>query len=123
MQSDVREPTDSVRATRAVVDLEAVRQNIRGIRRKVGSRRQLMAVVKADGYGHGAVPVSRAALGSGADCLAVAIPEEGQELRAAGIECPVLVLGLIQPGEACKTVAAGLEQAVCSVELLEALDQ
>jgi len=123
VQSDVREPADSVRATRAVVDLEAVRQNIRGIRRKVGSRRQLMAVVKADGYGHGAVPVSRAALGSGADCLAVAIPEEGQELRAAGIECPVLVLGLIQPGEACKTVAAGLEQAVCSVELLEALDQ
>ncbi len=114
---------DAVRATRAVVDLEAVRHNIRGIRRRIGERRQLMAVVKADGYGHGALPVSRAALASGADCLAVAIPEEGQELRAGGIECPVLVLGLIQPAEACKTVGAGLEQAVCSIELLDALDQ
>ena len=82
-----------------------------------------MAVVKADGYGHGALPVSRAALKSGADCLAVAIPEEGQELRAGGIACPVLVFGLIQPCEAWKTVTAGLEQTVCSVELLDALDQ
>jgi alanine racemase len=106
-----------------VVDLEAVRHNIRGIRQRVGDRRQLMAVVKADGYGHGALPVSRAALDSGAGCLAVAIPEEGQELRTAGIECPILVFGLIQPNEASKTIMAGLEQTVCSVELLDALDQ
>lgn len=115
--------TDTVRATRAVVDLEAVRHNIRGIRQRIGSRRQLMAVVKADGYGHGALPVSRAALDSGADCLAVAVPEEGQELRAGGIECPILVFGLVQPQEASKSIMAGLEQTVCSVELLDALDR
>ncbi len=82
-----------------------------------------MAVVKADGYGHGALPVSQAALSSGADCLAVAIPEEGQELRAGGITCPILVFGLIQASEAWKSVTAGLAQTVCSVDLVEALDQ
>ncbi len=82
-----------------------------------------MAVVKADGYGHGAVQVSRTALKNGADCLAVAVPEEGLELRNAAIDCPILVFGLIQPYEAWKPVEAGLEQTVCSVELLEALDQ
>ncbi|MFC2008887.1 alanine racemase [Chloroflexota bacterium] len=113
----------SVRATRTIVDLEAIRRNISGIRERIGTQRRLMAVVKADGYGHGALEVSQAALAGGADCLAVAIPEEGQELRAGGIECPVLVLGLVQPCEAWKTVTAGLEQTVCSVELLDALDQ
>ncbi len=110
------------RATRAIVDLEAIKHNIAGIRRRIGSERRLMAVVKADGYGHGAVRVSQAALASGADCLAVAIPEEAHELRAHRIGCPILVLGLIQPDEAHKSILAGLEQAVCSVELLEALD-
>jgi alanine racemase len=82
-----------------------------------------MAVVKADGYGHGALQVSRTALRSGADCLAVAVPEEGQELRREGIECPILVFGLIQPSEAWKPVEAELEQTVCSADLLDALDQ
>lgn len=112
-----------MRATRAVVDLDAIRHNISGIRERIGARRGLMAVVKADGYGHGALEVSRVALSSGADCLAVAIPEEGQALRKGEVECPVLVFGLIQPREASKTVTAGLEQTVCSVELLHALDQ
>ncbi len=118
-----QQQTETVRATRAVIDLGAIRHNISGIRRRIGDSRRLMAVVKADGYGHGALEVSHAALSSGADCLAVAIPDEGQDLRAGGIECPVLVFGLIQPREAWKTVTADLEQTVCSVELLEALDQ
>lgn len=81
-----------------------------------------MAVVKADGYGHGAAEVSRAALRSGADWLGIAIPEEGQQLRESGIEVPILVVGLIQPEEAYKVVKFRLAQAVASVELLEALD-
>ena len=52
----------------------------------------LLAVVKADGYGHGAVPVARAALDAGAAALGVALVEEGIELRDAGIDAPVLVL-------------------------------
>jgi alanine racemase len=81
-----------------------------------------MAVVKADGYGHGAVQVSRVALDSGADCLGVAIPEEGRVLREAGIEAPILVLGLVDPSEAFKIVSQRLAQTVASVELMEALD-
>jgi len=111
------------RATRAIVDLNAISHNIAEIRKKIGSRRDLMAVVKADGYGHGAVEVSLAALSSGATCLGVALPEEGLQLRDAGVDVPVLVLGLIQPKEAYKTIDSGLEQAVSTVELADALDQ
>ena len=110
------------RATRAIIDLGAISRNIAEIRKKIGNKRGLMAVVKADGYGHGAVEVSRAALRSGADFLGVALPEEGQQLREAGIEAPILVVGLIQPEEAYKVVKFQLSQAVASVELLEALN-
>jgi alanine racemase len=110
------------RATRAIIDLGAISHNIAEIRGKIGSKRGLMAVVKADGYGHGAVEVSRTALRSGADSLGVAIPEEGQQLREAGIEAPILVVGLIQPDEAYKVVRFRLGQTVTSTKLLEALD-
>ena len=60
-----------------------------------------MAVVKADGYGHGAEEVSKAALNCGADCLGVAIVEEGARLRKAGIEAPIYLLGEI-PGESIR---------------------
>jgi alanine racemase len=82
-----------------------------------------MAVVKADGYGHGSVEVSRTALESGADCLGVALPEEGVILRQAGIDVPILVFGSIQPSEAYKTIDSLLDQTVCSVEATEALNQ
>jgi alanine racemase len=82
-----------------------------------------MAVVKADAYGHGAVPVSRAALRSGSTCLGVSSPEEGGELREAGMDIPILVLGLIQPEAAYKSVVLKLEQTICSLELAAALDQ
>ena len=82
-----------------------------------------MAVVKADGYGHGAVEVSLSALKSGADCLGVAVPEESEQLRKAGIDVPITVLGLIQPEEAYKVVDLRLEQTLCSLEVAEALNQ
>jgi len=110
------------RATKAIIDLNAISYNIAEIRKKIGRKRSLMAVVKADGYGHGAVEVSQAALRSGADWLGVALPEEGQQLREARIEVPILVAGLIQPEEAYKIVKFRLAQAVASVDLLEALD-
>ena len=111
------------RATRALVNLGAISHNVREIRKRVGNRRHLMAVVKADGYGHGAVEVSRVALRSGADYLGVALPEEAQELRKAGVDAPIVVLGLIQTDEAYKVVDLRLAQAVGSLELLEALNQ
>jgi len=111
------------RATKAVINLGAISHNVAAIRKRIGNKRGLMAVVKADGYGHGAVEVSRVALRSGADSLGVALPEEGQLLREAGIEAPILVLGLIQPEEAYKVVNFRLAQTVTSIELLRALDQ
>src|SRR3990170_4416441 len=67
----------------AVVDLDAVRSNVARLR-EVAQGRQLLAVVKADGYGHGMLPVARAAREAGADWLGVAVLEEAMALRAAG---------------------------------------
>ena len=78
------------RPTRIDVDLDAVRDNVARLRR--GANTDVCAVVKADGYGHGAVPVARAALAGGATWLAVALVEEGIVLREAGIDVPILLL-------------------------------
>lgn len=82
---------------------------------------KFLAVVKADAYGHGAVPVAKAALQAGADMLAVAIPEEGEELRAAGIGCPILVLGGIAPDAAQGVVKNELTQVVFDEAAVRAL--
>ncbi|MBI4770172.1 MAG: alanine racemase [Chloroflexi bacterium] len=82
-------------ATWAEVDLGVIAENIRQIRARVDV--QVMAVVKANGYGHGAVPVAQAALKGGATWLAVARIEEAIELRRAGLDCPILLLGLLPP--------------------------
>ncbi len=110
------------RSTKAIVHLGAIAENVAQIRKKIGSDREIMAVVKANGYGHGAVEVSLSALRGGANSLGVAVPEEGEELRKAGIEVPITVLGLIQPEEADKVVNFRLEQTLCSLEVAEALN-
>lgn len=74
------------------VDLDAIAHNVQLARKHLGLRRHLMAVVKADGYGHGAVPVAKTALANGADHLAVSTVGEGIELRNAGIDAPILLL-------------------------------
>ena len=75
------------------IDLDAIRHNVGVMRSHIAGGAKFLAVVKANAYGHGAVPVARAALEAGADMLAVAIPEEGVELRRAAIDAPILVLG------------------------------
>ena len=97
------------------VDLAAIRHNARWLAAQAGGA-GLMAVVKADAYGHGAVPVGRAALAAGAQWLAVARPAEGLALRAGGITAPVLVLGYTPPGQAEAAIAAGLTLAVFEAE-------
>ncbi|CAK6690791.1 Alanine racemase 1 [Synechococcus sp. CBW1107] len=82
------------------VDETAIEHNARALGRWLAPDSSLMAVVKADGYGHGAAPVARAALAGGATSLGVATLQEGIELRQAGLEAPVLVMGnLIHPEE------------------------
>jgi len=78
-------------------------------------------VVKANAYGHGAVPVARAAVGAGAAALVVANAHEGVELRKAGIRCPIIVIGASFPQDAEAIVAHGLSAVVSPPEFLEAL--
>jgi alanine racemase len=99
------------RPTLVEVDLDAVRHNVRALT-PPGS--QLMAVVKSDGYGHGAVPVARAALDAGATWLGVALVEEGIELRDAGIDAPILVLSEFPRGSEKDALASGLTPTVYS---------
>jgi alanine racemase len=80
------------RPSRLLVDLDRLAKNVRLIKKRLGKGVDLMAVVKADGYGHGAMPVAKAALASGASSLGVAFVEEGIALRKAGIKVPVAVL-------------------------------
>jgi len=103
-----------MRKTRAVVDLARIRHNLHALRSCVGNTVRQMAVVKADAYGHGAVPVARAALEAGAEWLAVATVAEGRELRGAGIAAPTLVLGPVTDKEAEAAVGHDLAVTVCT---------
>lgn len=108
------------RPTWIEVDLAAIRHNAAVLKAHARAP-QLMAVVKADGYGHGAVPVARAALEGGADWLAVALVEEGQELRDAGISAPILLLSEPPPTSAAAVLAAGLTPTIYSHTFTQAL--
>ena len=85
------------RHTVCEIDLSAIRHNVGVMRDCLAENVDFLAVVKADGYGHGAVQVARAAIDAGAKMLAVAIPEEGVQLRQAGIETPILVKSATTP--------------------------
>ncbi|MGI5848556.1 MAG: alanine racemase [Christensenellales bacterium] len=82
-----------IRPTYAQIDINAIKQNVTNIKKHIPKETMFCAVVKADGYGHGSVMVSKAAIKAGAAWLAVAIPEEAAVLREAGITAPILVLG------------------------------
>jgi alanine racemase len=110
-----------LRPTWAEIDLDAIRDNVSALRAQAAAP-ALMAVVKADGYGHGLVPSARAALAGGATWLAVALVEEGQALRAAGIEAPVLVMAEPPVAAATALLEAGLTPAVYSPAFIDALD-
>ncbi|HEX7289630.1 MAG TPA: alanine racemase [Conexibacter sp.] len=83
----------------ARVDLAAVERNCERLRFAAGPHTALCAVVKANAYGHGTVPVARAALAGGASWLAVAAAEEATELRAAGVAAPILMMGALSAEE------------------------
>jgi alanine racemase len=105
---------------RVTVDLDAIRHNVRTLRRRVGGA-ELMAVVKADAYGHGLVPSARAALAGGACALGVAQPSEALALRAAGIDAPVLTW-LVVPGLDLRPLLdADVEVAVSEPQVLHEL--
>jgi len=112
--------TPGFRPVWAEIDLDAIRHNVRTLI-GVAASAELLAVVKADAYGHGAVPVARAALEAGATWLGVALVEEGMELREAGIDARILVLSEPVPSAAAAVVAHGLTPVVYTANGIEAL--
>ena len=104
----LQHPSDLVSRQRAwvEVDLNALAHNVRTLKAWLIPPTKLMAVVKADAYGHGAITVARTALANGADSLAIATLAEGVELRRGGITAPILILGAINAPEDIKAVAA-----------------
>lgn len=104
----------------AEIDLSAVRHNAATLLAAAAAP-QLMAVVKAEGYGHGAVPTAQAALEGGATWLGVALIEEGEQLRAAGITAPILLLSEPPLVAARAVLAAGLTPTVYTSAFIQAL--
>ncbi len=102
----------------ASVNLAAIERNVARLRRELVHGASLCAVVKADGYGHGAVPAARAALAGGATWLAVAAAEEAAELRAAGIDARILVMGALSPTELRVALAADADVAAWREEFV-----
>ncbi|MGD8967581.1 MAG: alanine racemase [Anaerolineae bacterium] len=107
--------------TWAEVDLDAIAHNARLLKDRAGSGCELMVAVKANAYGHGVIPVSKAALAGGASRLAVSRTEEGIELRRAGIDAPILLLSYTLPGESDAIVHWDLTPTVNSESQAKAL--
>ena len=109
------------RATRAEIDLDVLTGNVEAIRGTLPAITGLVAVVKANAYGHGAVEVARTAVEAGAAGLAVATVGEGVALRRAGLAVPILILGAIDLTEVGRALRHDLAVAVGTAELLEAV--
>lgn len=103
------------RGTCIQVDLSAIAKNTRLLCERIAPAKML-AVVKANAYGHGAIQVAKTALKNGAEFLGVAIPEEGEELRRAGVNAPILVLGAVNEKGAEASVRHSLTQTVFDPE-------
>ena len=106
----------------AIVDLHAIAHNVAAIKRQVGNAIEVIAVVKANAYGHGAIPVARTALMAGASRLAVARIMEGVALRRSGVTAPILIMGYHLPSEAQAIVAHDLTVTVNDDAFAKALE-
>ena len=109
--------------TWAEIDLSAICANVRALAAHIGPETKLMAVVKAGGYGHGAVKVSDAALKAGASALGVARVDEAIGLRHAGIRAPILILGHTSPALTRKLLAHKLTQTIWDIKTARAFSE
>src|SRR5687767_15453418 len=120
----LQEPNqDMARPTWAEIDLNQLAANFKRIKQRVASTARVMAVVKANAYGHGASECARRLAAEGADWFGVALPEEAIELRAAGITQPVLCLAGFWFGQAAACIQHRLTPVIYRVDMLEALNQ
>ena len=106
----------------AEIDLDAIDHNVRALKALIGEKTQLLAIVKANAYGHGALPVARTVLEAGATWLGVNTCDEGVQLRQAGIAAPIIVLGYTPAAQAATIVANRLTPTVNTIEVAEALN-
>lgn len=105
----------------AVVNLDALAINVRALRAQIGPDVRLQAVVKANAYGHGAVPIAQAVLASGADSVAVATVDEAVQLRSGGIEGSLMVLGPIGRQERARAIGHDLTLVVSDADFARGL--
>ena len=105
------------------IDLDAIAQNVKNIKQLIGEKKELMAVVKGNAYGHNILEVSSVVLNNGATQLAVARLEEGIFLRKAGITVPILILGLTLKQQAELLVSYNITPTVCEYEMIEKLSE
>ena len=98
--------------TWAEVDLGAIENNIKNIKGRVGEKTRVLAIVKADAYGHGAIAVAETLLKNGADCLGVAFIDEAEQIRNAGIDCPILLLSYTAGADADRVVDMNITPTV-----------
>jgi len=107
----------------AEIDLEAISENLRRVRAAAGPRKRVIAIVKANAYGHGAVPVAWHLASQGVDALGVGDSQEAMELRDAGISIPVLILGAVVRGELPDVVANDIAVTIHSAERVRLLER
>lgn len=112
-----------LRRTWAEIDLNALANNFRLVRQAAHPKSKVCCVVKADGYGHGALRLTRALQSLGADWFAVSNLEEALQLRLAGVSTPVLVLGFTPPEEAASLARESISQCVYSTRYAQALSR
>ncbi len=111
------------RPTWAEISLDALRHNIKAFREILHNSMKFMVVVKADGYGHGAIEISKEAIRSGVDYLAVAFLDEALELRHAGITAPILILGYTPPEGVPLAIEHHITMTVFSEDVLTAIEK
>jgi alanine racemase len=111
------------RPTWAEIDLNNLAANFNLVKQRVSPTARVMAVVKANAYGHGAVECARRLAREGADWFGVALPEEGIELRDSGLTQPILCLAGFWPGQPAACIQSGLTPVVYRLEMIEALNQ
>src|SRR6184192_4525401 len=119
----IKEDNTARRPTWAEIDLDALAANFRVIRQQVGHSVKVMAAVKADAYGHGAVECARRLEAEGVDWFGVALPEEGIELREAGNTKPILCFGGFWRGQASVCLQQRLTPVVYRLDMIESFDR
>lgn len=119
MEALTANPTKLLRPTWAEISLPALRRNFQRVRDLAGPERRVMAVIKADAYGHGALAVAKCLAASGVDWLGVATVEEAVELRQAGVKQPILLLGGLYMSDPADLVEYGLTPSISSTARLD----